>query len=52
MEQVKLKNGKLLTVRKVREDDAEKLIDYLNAVGGESNFLTFGKNGCRFTVEE
>lgn len=48
----KLKNGELLTIRKVREDDAEQLIGYLNTVGGESDFLTFGKDGCRFTVEE
>lgn len=52
MEQARLKSGELLTIRKVREDDAEQLIGYLNTVGGESDFLTFGKNGCRFTVEE
>lgn len=47
-----LKDRTILAVRRAREDDAEKLIAYRNQVGGESDFLTQGKNECRLTVEE
>ena len=50
--QTVLKDGTVLSIRRVREDDAEKMIDYMNRVGGESDFLTFGKDECRFTVEQ
>lgn len=46
-----LKDGRELLIRPAEESDAERLIEYMNLVGGESNFLTYGKNGCRFTAE-
>ena len=52
MTQTILKDGRILSIRKAREDDAEQLVDYINLVGGESGFLTFGKDGCRYSVEE
>jgi RimJ/RimL family protein N-acetyltransferase len=42
-----LKDGRLLVLRKSRVSDAQRLLDYLNTVGGESDNLTFGREGCR-----
>ncbi|MCL2023055.1 MAG: GNAT family N-acetyltransferase [Oscillospiraceae bacterium] len=47
-----LKNGKTLTIAKADRTDAEKLIEYLNIVGGESDNLLFGKNGFHLSVKE
>lgn len=52
MKSVQLKDGTTLKIREARGDDAEKIIEYMNAVGGESNFLTFGKKECRLSAEE
>ena len=49
---VKLKNGKDLLLRNAEESDAEKMIIYLNAVGGESDNLLFGKDGFHLTLEQ
>lgn len=49
---VKLKNGKDLLLRNAEESDAEKLIAYLNAVGGESDNLLFGKDSFLLTLEQ
>ena len=38
-----LKNGEPLLVREGIESDAEAAIAHLNTVGGESDFLTFGR---------
>ena len=46
MKTFRLKDGRELLIRPAQESDAEAIIDYINQVGGESNFLTFGKNGC------
>lgn len=46
-----LKDGRELLIRPVEESDAERLVAYMNIVGGESDFLTYGKNECRFTAE-
>ena len=32
--------------------DAEALIDYCNEIGGESDYLTFGRGQFHYTVEE
>ena len=52
MEKVLLKDGRELLIRPAEENDAAAVIDYLNRVGGESDFLTFGENGCRFDLEQ
>ncbi len=52
MKSVTLKDGRALTLREAREDDAEKLLAYMNEVGGESDFLTYGKNGIPWTAEQ
>jgi len=47
-----LKDGRELMIRPAEESDAERLIAYRNLVGGESNFLSYGKNECRISTEE
>lgn len=49
---VKLKNGMDLLQRNAEEKDAEKMIEYLNIIGGESDNLLFGKDGFRLNVEQ
>ena len=50
--EIHLKNGQILILRKPKTEDAEKLIQYLNLVGGESDNLLFGKDQFKFTVEQ
>ena len=47
-----LKDGRELTVRKAIKSDAAEIVDYLNAVGGESDNLLFGAEGLGMTVEQ
>jgi len=49
---MQLKNGKDLQIRKAKKEDAAKLIEYLNIVGGESDNLLFGANELNMTVEQ
>lgn len=41
-----------ITIEKARPEDAAALIEYLSAVGGESDNLTFGAEGFPTTAEE
>lgn len=41
MKEIRAKNEKII-IRKANKFDAKALIDYLNIIGGESDFLTFG----------
>lgn len=50
--QYTLKNGAILTIRPAAPEDAEKILIYMNQVGGESDYLTFGKDECKLTVEQ
>jgi RimJ/RimL family protein N-acetyltransferase len=52
LREVKLKNGKILIIRRPNIEDASSMVEYLNIVGGESDNLLFGKNEFRLTVEE
>jgi len=47
-----LKNGKHLTIRKAKKEDAQELLDYAKKIGGESDNLTFGAEGLPYTVEQ
>ena len=49
---MQLKNGKELTIRNARKEDAAELITYINIVGGESDNLLFGANEFNMTVEQ
>jgi len=41
-----------IVYRKAQPEDAAKLLEYLKAVGSESNNLTFGANGIPLSVEQ
>ena len=47
-----LKNGKTLTIRKAKKEDAQEILDYIKKVGGESNNLLTGAEGLPYTVEQ
>lgn len=51
MKEIKLKNGKTAILRSPIKEDAPAMIDYLNIIGGESDFITFGKNEFSMNVE-
>ncbi|WP_353094351.1 GNAT family protein [Tissierella praeacuta] len=52
MKQLKLRNEQTLTIRAVKKEDALDLINYISKIGGESDFLTFGKNEFNITIEK
>lgn len=41
-----------LVIRKATPDDAEKMLEYLNQVGGESDNLLFGLNEMQISIEQ
>lgn len=41
-----------LFISEAEIEDAQMIIDYLNQVGGESDFLTFGQNECQLNELE
>ncbi len=41
-----------IIVRDARAEDAERLLEYLKRIGGESDNLTFGAEGLPFSVED
>lgn len=43
---------KELVIGVAEKDDVQKIIDYLMKIGGESDFLTFGKGEINLTIEE
>lgn len=47
-----MKRYQEIEIRKAKPDDAEKMIEYLNRIGGESTNLLFGENEFHLTVEE
>lgn len=51
MKEIKINNEKVI-FRKANKSDAKLLIEYLNVIGGESDFLTFGIGQFGRSVEE
>ena len=49
---MKLKNNLEVVIRELENKDAEAAVSYLNSVGGESDFLSFGENEFKLTIEE
>ncbi|WPC39499.1 GNAT family protein [Clostridium sp. JS66] len=43
---------KNFVIRKAVKEDGKALIEYINIIGGESDFLTFGKDEYNKTVED
>jgi RimJ/RimL family protein N-acetyltransferase len=52
LKEVQLKSGGLLVLREPIVEDAKKMVEYLNIVGGESDNLLCGKDEFRLTVEQ
>lgn len=52
MEKYILKDGREVIIRKAQEKDAEKFLEYFNRVGSETDFLGFGAEGPRVTLEQ
>ncbi|PEA55730.1 GNAT family N-acetyltransferase [Bacillus pseudomycoides] len=44
MKKMCLKNGKEVMIREATQEDAQAMIKFYNIVGGETDFLSFGKN--------
>lgn len=51
MKEIILKNGEKVVIRTAKKEDAQSMIEYLNKIGGESDFLTFGENQFKMSVE-
>lgn len=49
---IKIKSGEELIIREAIAADAPTLIEYVNEVAGESDFLTFGAGEFKKTIEE
>lgn len=47
-----LKNNLQLTLREARPEDAERLLDYIEQIAGESENITFGPGEFGLSVEE
>jgi len=52
MKKETLKNESVIILQELDEQDAEEVLNYLNKVGGETDFLTFGKEGISYTVDQ
>lgn len=51
MKEMKVKDEKVI-ISKANKSDAKSLIEYLNVIGGESDFLTFGAGQFGRSVEQ
>lgn len=52
MLKIQLKNGETVVIREAVVDDAEGLIQHINTIAGESDFVTFGPGEFEITVEK
>lgn len=52
MEQLKLRNGDTVVIRQAVKTDAKALVEYVNAISGESDFLTFGPGEFEMSIEQ
>jgi ribosomal protein S18 acetylase RimI-like enzyme len=50
--EIKLKNGKTCIFRQALEDDAQNILDYLNGISSETDFITYGKGQMNCTLED
>ena len=49
---IKLRNDATLTIRKAKKEDAAQILEYVNRIAGETDFLTFGPNEFDFSLEQ
>ena len=47
-----LKNGRVLLIREVAVEDARAVLDYVEGISGESDFLSFGPGEFELTEAE
>lgn len=52
MENFTAKNGMTFSFRNATESDSEKIVDFYNLIGGETDNLSFGKNEYPLSIEE
>src|SRR6516162_6751124 len=52
MKTICLKNGKEVIIREALQKDAQSMIDFYNVVGGETDFLSFGKNEFSMSLHD
>ncbi|WP_251862020.1 GNAT family N-acetyltransferase [Clostridium sp. Marseille-Q2269] len=52
MKNVILKNGKEITIRKAKKEDAQSMINFYNLVGGETDFLSFSKDEFKIPLKD
>jgi len=52
LNEVGLRDGRLLVIRKPDAEDAGEIIRYMNTVGGESDNLLFGKDEFHLSIEQ
>lgn len=52
MKKIKLKNGENIKIRKVQINDAEKILNYVKRVSGETDFLTFSPDEFKITIKK
>ena len=50
--EVTLKNSQVATIRQARPEDAARLLEYVNRVTGETDFLAFGAGDLDWPVEK
>ncbi len=50
--EIQLKNGQTCILRQPQEDDAQNILDYLNKISSETDFVTYGKGELNCTLEE
>jgi len=47
-----LRNGEVLLIREAQKKDAAQVLEYVNRIAGETNFLTFGLGEFNFSLEQ
>ena len=47
-----LRDGKEVIIREAKKEDAQSMIDFYNLAGGETDFLSFGKNEFKRDLKE
>jgi RimJ/RimL family protein N-acetyltransferase len=52
LELYRLKDGTECVIRKAAERDAAEIVRYSNSVGGESDFLSYGKNEFSYNTDQ
>lgn len=52
MKSIQLNNGQTVLLREAVKEDAHELISYLNKIGEESDFLTFGRGEFSVSVSD